>query len=104
MFLPMRSHPGYSCLPRQHSTRGRVTGAVHCIRISRVPVVTLHRVQCLPGRGSPVGTGTMSCSFRFFTGKLTMVGFFSTKKLFFVNRRIWSTMYFGSRVSRYLQA
>ena len=41
----------------------------------------------------------MSASSRFFTGKLTMVGFFSRKNWFFMNRFMCSTMNLGSLVS-----
>jgi hypothetical protein len=50
---------------------------------------TLAHTRTLEGTADPsfmTGTGMTSLSSRFFTGKLTMVGFFSTKKLFLVKR------------------
>ena len=46
----------------------------------------------------------MSASSRFFTGKLTMVGFFSRKNWFFMKRFMCSTRNFGSLVNLQQQA
>mmetsp|Transcript_31792 Transcript_31792/g.80360 ORF Transcript_31792/g.80360 Transcript_31792/m.80360 type:complete len:242 (+) Transcript_31792:384-1109(+) len=55
----------------------------------------------LEGGGAPPGwvggMGTDSRTSQFLTGKLTMVGFFSMKKLFFEKRFMWSTKYGGRR-------
>mmetsp|Transcript_13658 Transcript_13658/g.36939 ORF Transcript_13658/g.36939 Transcript_13658/m.36939 type:complete len:258 (-) Transcript_13658:845-1618(-) len=50
--------------------------------------------------GVPSGTGMISRSSMFLTGKLTMVGFFSTKKLFLVKRFMCRHRYCGRRVIR----
>ena len=57
-------------------------------------------VRARPAQGAPLGTGMHPASSRFLTGKLTMVGFFSTKNWFLRKRRTCSTMKRGRRVTR----
>lgn len=47
-------------------------------------------------------SNVVSDGLYYLMENIPSVGFFSTKKLFLVNRRIWSIRYCGSLVTRYL--
>ena len=90
--LAVMHHIGEQVIPRRHWLPGLPCDS-HSIRLGdteKSPQQTLHAAMCSTSSdqmlqccrtvacSAPLGTGTTSFSSKFFTGKLTMVGFFST--------------------------
>mmetsp|Transcript_8659 Transcript_8659/g.14931 ORF Transcript_8659/g.14931 Transcript_8659/m.14931 type:complete len:231 (-) Transcript_8659:738-1430(-) len=88
-----------SCTSYQISSTLRCT----CTRYnpwSALPSCTVLTMRSYLLEMASAGTGMMSRNSKFFTGKLTMVGFFSLKKLFLVKRFMCRQRNWGRRVIR----
>ena len=89
------------------SLKHRVSSARVLTSALRLPWLSLflpmeqHLNKCIKGCVRVLTKISQSFSSKFFMGKVTMVGFFSTKKLFFLNLARWKMMYFGRVVRWY---
>mmetsp|Transcript_4482 Transcript_4482/g.9641 ORF Transcript_4482/g.9641 Transcript_4482/m.9641 type:complete len:258 (+) Transcript_4482:1015-1788(+) len=89
---------------RRSCTSYQISSTLRCTWARYVPSPALPSCTTLATRSylelaASGGRGRMSLSSRFLTGKLTMVGFFSMKKLFLVKRFMCRHRYRGSRVT-----
>mmetsp|Transcript_1432 Transcript_1432/g.3878 ORF Transcript_1432/g.3878 Transcript_1432/m.3878 type:complete len:258 (-) Transcript_1432:715-1488(-) len=92
-------------MTRRSCTSYQISSTLRCTCARYVPSLALPSCTRLATRSYLVerassGRGMMSLSSMFFTGKFTMVGFFSTKKLFLVKRFMCRHMNCGRRVTR----